>query len=200
MLPTIFIIIGVILTAFGVFGLLRIAFEPIHKAIEVVFLRRDDHVFYETGVGKQLLERESRILVIVCVVMIVVGLFFLGFGLTFKYGSRGYDSLLSENNSEGISEGDSSSNNPLAQGMTSSGKKYISEDGKEYSYFIRITGNDIFFNNASVGNVEQFEEYIVNVDRNIAIYIIDDFASSGTYHSVKGILDKYGMTYESEEE
>jgi len=197
MLPSILIVVGAILTSLGVFGLLRIAFEPIQKAFEVVFQRRHDHVFYESGVGKDLLERETKILIIVCIVMTVVGLFFIGFGLTFKYANRGYGSLFSEN-TEGVTSGESSSTNPLAHGLTSAGK-YISEDGTEYSYFIRITGNEIFFNNATIGNIEQFKEYIATVDRGITLFIIDDFASSGTYHKVEEILDSYGMIYKVED-
>jgi len=197
MLSTILIVVGAILLAIGIFTLIAIMIQPIRTAFGVVFKRRDDYVFYERKEGKALLARETRLLVRISGMFMFLGAVLLLTGIYLRYAPRGNGSLWSENTA-GITEGEDFEDNNKAQGKTSDGK-YISAEGKEFSYYISVTGTDVYYNGKLIGNIEEFKEYLPSIDRGNTIFLVDDFAASSTYQEVEKLLDQYGMKWDKDE-
>jgi len=188
---------GGFLAAIGFIGLVCLAIEPLQKSFEVVFKRNDDYVAYETDRGRALLARETSKLMTVSVVFLLAGLALMLSGLFLKNSPRGNDTLLSESG-EGVTQGEDQSENPQAQGRTQGGK-YISADGREFPYYIAVTGTEISFSGAPMSGTAELESALESFDRGYTIYLVDDYAASATYRAVEDLLDRYGMQWEQDE-
>ncbi|MEZ3474922.1 MAG: hypothetical protein K1W27_19415 [Lachnospiraceae bacterium] len=68
----------------------------------------------------------------------------------------------------------------------------------EYSYSVVVSEKMISLNNQQIGGIDQFEEYLKELDRQQKVLLVDDFAVSATFHKVQELLDAYGMKYEKE--
>lgn len=197
-MANILIVVGAIIFLLGIIGLIKIALEPIEKAFGVVFKRKDDFVFYESKEGKELLDREVKILTTASLVFMFLGLLMFGTGMFMKYASHGPNSFFHVEG-EDMTDDDSTITNPHASGKTSNGH-YIGANGNEYVYYISITGNTIDYNGNLFNSVEEFENYIKGSDKGYTIYLNDDFAVAKTYHEVESILEAGGFMYDTEEE
>lgn len=197
MIPTILIILGAVLTGIGLIGFAALTFEPFFRAINIVFKRKDDYVFYETKPGKALLQKEYKALVGGFSFMLVVGIILLALGIFLKTSKTGNDSIFAKD-VPGITAGEEASqiNNPDG---TARGEKYIDEAGNEYSYYIVITKNDISVNGIAVSDIEVLKDVLSNIDRTNTVFLVDDFAASKTFEDVMNLLDQYGMKYKTEE-
>ena len=197
MIPTILIIIGGILTGIGLFGFGALLFEPFFRAINIVFKRKDDYVFYETKPGKNLLQKEYKALRGGFGFMLAVGIVLLALGLFLKHSNTGNDFLLSEN-VPGITKGDDSSQyNELLD--PSGTDKFRDENGNEYSYYIVVTKNEIKVNGMLIPDKDVLKELLLQMDRTNTVFLIDDFAASKTFNDVMELLDECGMKFKTEE-
>lgn len=197
MIPKLLIILGGILTGIGVIGFAALSFEPFFRAINIVFKRKDDYVFYETKPGKILLQKEYRALVRGFSFMLVSGIILLVLGLYLKSSRTGNDSIFSKD-VPGITTGEEASqiNNPDG---TPRGDKYVDEAGNEYAYYIVVTKNDISVNGIQISDLNILKDVLSNIDRTNTVFLVDDFAASKTFLDVMDLLDECGMRYKTEE-
>ena len=188
MIPYLLIILGIILTIWGLIGAFRIAILPLVRAREIVFKSKDDYLFYETVKGKRLLRSKTKFLVNIYITLITVGIVAVRFGCYICFTEQGedfwlYKRLFAASNSEQKSD------------RISEDGKYISEDGHEYNSYILIRENNIFFRDEVCIDNDDLKEKIKNFDRTNTIVVFDDFAISSTYHYVTDLLDDSGIKY-----
>ena len=187
----ILIVLGGVLAAFGVVGLIFLFFQPIAEAILVVFKHDTGSLAYYTDKGRELKEEKTRVLKRSFAFFLVMGAAFLSTGLWFKYAPRGNDSLWSEN-VEGVSTGNDNMEYQDENGATG---KYTDADGKGYLRCVRVKGKTIYFNDEEIGGTDKFEEYIKPLDREPVVLLKDDYAASATYHKVVELLDYFDIKY-----
>ena len=187
MLPKLLMITGAALFLLGFIGVFNLMIDPIKTMFKVVFKRKDDYVFYESDKGKNLLERQKKNLLTASIFFIVVGGVLFGMGYYLKYGPRGYNGISANEN---LTESPVDETSELhVQGLDKEGK-YHDKDGKVYSSYIEVTGQEIKHDGQLIGDIQAFEYYINDnkIDRNTMIYLIDNFAASSTYHRVDELL------------
>jgi len=197
LIGTLLMIVGALIGIPSFFGLMMVMFEPIHSTFQIVFKRVDDYVFYETPHGKKLLQRSKQHLTKSFVFFFVVGVVCFGAGWFLKYGPHGNDSLFSQQVESGTYVGDDSIQN-IQENANKAKGTYVDANGKEYSYFIIISGQNISYNNQRIGGIEEFATFVKTLDRTKSIYIVDDFAVAATYHKVLELLTESGLNYETE--
>lgn len=193
MLPRVLMIAGAALFLLGFIGIFNLMIDPIKTMFRVVFKRKDDYVFYESGKGKILLERQKKNLLTASVFFMVVGGALFGGGYYIKYGPRGYESA-SENNNVDVAE--VSSNELFVQGIDKDGI-YHDKEGKAYSSYIEISGHEIKHDGQLIGDISAFENYIADnkIDRKTTLYLIDNYAAASTYHWVDELLEEKGIPH-----
>ncbi len=187
MLPRLLMIAGAALFLLGFIGVFNLMIDPIKTMFKVVFKRKDDYVFYESDKGKNLLERQKKNLLTASIFFMVVGGVLFGIGYYLKYGPRGYDGTSTNENMTETYVDETSELH--VQGLDKEGK-YHDKDGKVYSSYIEVTGQEIKHDDQLIGDIQAFEYYINDnkIDRNTMIYLIDNFAASSTFHRVDELL------------
>lgn len=188
------ILFGMIVFLFGVIGLIRVWLLPLSEDYQIVIKRKDDYVFYETKQGKALFYQHKRDLVTELWVCVLIGVVAMAAGMYLGCADAGarnkflpYRLLFGNYIQEEVDD------NLVKEGNNT---KYVDSDGKEYSYYIYIIGDEV-----SVSGVEyESPEAAVNAIRldNTAI-LIDNYAEATTRYTVEKLLMEKGINFETEE-
>ena len=191
MLPIIFMAIGAILFAVGLYFLFNLLIDPIKTAFGVVLKRKDDYVFYESDKGKELLRRKKKSVLTASIFFLIVGAILFGIGYFMKFSPRGYEEAgdIAEVSINEVDE-------MHVQGLDKDGK-YHDKDGKTYSSYIEVTGLEIRHNGQLIGDIEAFQNYVSEnkISRTMEIYVIDNYAASSAYHKVIEILSERAIPF-----
>ncbi len=184
MLPNIFIILGIIIIICCVISYI--------KSPQIIIVHNSDDAKNASNNEKDT-GKVKRFGMIICFIIAII---FLIIGFVIQYASRGNDTFLSED-IEGINTGNDDMQYQQKQGVHITGNIMNLSD-YEYSYSVVVSEKMISLNNQQIGGIDQFEEYLKELDRQQKVLLVDDFAVSATFHKVQELLDAYGMKYEME--
>lgn len=183
------VIIGILLSALGIFGFLAIAISPIIDDWEIVVLRKDDSLFYATKFGKWILKQRTTKMAWECFALLAIGLMLIVSGMYFGFAERGRDFYFYKK-----IYGEELDRNKLDK-LTDRGT-YLASDGQEYLNYILIRGKDIYYNGSEEENIvdiQQLEALLEEMPSENTVVLIDSFAISSTYKQVADILNKMGI-------
>lgn len=197
MIAILLMVVGAILAILGFLGLMALMIEPLYTMYMVIFKRKDDYVYYETKPGKALLQKNKNSLRGSCIFLLIVGILCFGVGWFLKFGPRGTDSLFSEQVESGAQVGDDERDQMVRQEINAAGN-YVDAEGEEHYHYIIVKGTNIIYKQEFEGTLEEFTEFVKKMDSKNVIYLVDDFASSYTYHKVQELLKYYGIGMEEE--
>lgn len=185
MIPYILIIAGVVAAAYGLIGLIRIAFLPLVRAHQMVFKRKDDYLFYENAKGQRVLKSQKKFLLNIYITLVIVGTLIAITGFYAGFTEHGPDFWLYKTM---FSDGTEQKNDRINEAG-----QYIASDGNAYNYYIMIRGSDIYYKDELCEDISELEEKIKRIDRSNHIVVCDDFAVSSEYHSVIDLLNDSGI-------
>lgn len=197
MIAILLMIAGAILAIIGFMGLMALMIEPLYTMYMVIFKRKDDYVYYETKPGKALLQKEKKSLRGSCIFLLIVGILLFGLGWFLKFAPRGTDSLFSKQVENGTQVGDNEKDQTARQEVNAAGN-YVDAQGKEHGNYIIVREKSIIYKTEFEGTLEEFEKFVKGMDSKNAVYLVDDFAASSTYHRVLELLKYYGIGVEEE--
>ena len=197
MIAKIMMIVGGILTVIGFLGVAAVMLEPLFSTYNIIFKRKADYVKYESDEGRSLLKRRKLGLFGACFFLLIMGVGLFAGGWFVKYGPRGTDSLFSEAVESGTSIGDHELEGGNA--FVDAQGNYVDEDGKKHVNFVVIHGMTVTYKNEFKGSAEEFVKFLErnNVGK---LYVVDDFAASSAYRTVRDALEKKGRLEESSRE
>ena len=191
MIPWIFIIVGAIATVIGIVGLLSLyIWLPIKEKFEIVFDRETEFIRARLDFKIQsFVEYNERQLRNAFIISLLMGPVLFGAGLYLGYAAEGdgfwfykkfYPSAIEKQVWDEINE----------QGQ------YVADNGKAYTFYILVSGNDISFCGDKCVDYTDLEKRLEQIKRENTVIIIDSFAVSSTYQSVANLLNELGIEYE----
>lgn len=170
---------GLFLLATGVICTFALILEPAFRAADIVFRRRRDHVFYESKEGKAVLERSYTTIKSGIALLIVTGTVLMLTGM-----------FLMKTGSDASGEENTDGNGPAAAVSP------VTSEAEGYDHVISITGLTVYFDGIETENgADGFVSTAESIGRGEKILLIDDFAASGTYHTVRETLSRYALNY-----
>ena len=188
-MPYVLIIVGTVAVIIGLIGSIRLAFLPLIRAHQVVFNRKDDYLFYESAQGKRVLRSQKKFLLNIYITFVVIGGLAVLAGVYLGFADKGPKFWFFKNmfSSEEASHND----------VINEEGQYISKEGKEYNYYIRIRGTEIYFkdDDEPCEDDEDLEDRLKDFDRMNTVVVYDDYAVSSEYHSVIKLLENLGIHY-----
>lgn len=191
-----FMIVGGAMVLCSVIGFLKFLFQPLVETYQVVIKREDDYAHYTSPTGIAYLNEHKKKYLILLAVLFVAGSAIFSAGLYMRFGSRGFEMLLSPE--AAFSQKYDAVDSELAEGFDEDGN-YIAENGKIYSYYVKVKGNEVYYGDKLIGNADDFREYVTGIDKNTRLYLIDAYASSATYHEVMSLLEENGIKCDKDE-
>ena len=72
----------------------------------------------------------------------------------------------------------------------------MADDGRAYTYYILVSGKDISLCGETCRDYADLQEKVSQIRRENTVMIIDSFAVSSVYQSVKNLLNELGIEYE----
>ena len=188
MLPYILLIIGAIPALYGVFGLLRLLLLPLRRADQVVYHRVDDYLFYENARGRRFLNSQIRYLLNIYIVCIMIGVVLMFAGIYIGFTEYGDTFWLAKRYYQ------EQNGTPVNDHLNDEGQ-YIAADGKAYTYYIRVTGEEIYLRDEVCADTEALRAKMDRVDRMNEVILYDDYAGADAYHDVADLLRKLGIRF-----
>ena len=190
MIPRAFIVIGIVMMIIGVIGLLSLIFLPIKERHEIVYDREYDYIRSRIDpiVGKFVWHAKKELLrdYFICVFMGVL-LFFAGLYVGFAEEGEGFWFYKQFYPKEAASQ--------VWDAIDEDGK-FVAEDGKKYTYYILVSGNEISISGERCADLAEAENRLSSIKRENTVILIDSFAASSTYRSLIRMLDELGIAYE----
>lgn len=190
MIPWTLIIVGALLTVFGVLGWISLFVLPFFERFEVVYdkdkeiiqARTDPEFGKQVWYEKKNLRRDFTICVFAGILMFFAG-FYLGYaakGDGFWLYRKLFPDRIVVHTWDEINE---------------SGQ-YVADTGKAYTYYILISGDEVSLSGESCVDLNELKDKLSEIKRQNTVMIIDSFAVSSTYRGVKGLLNELGIDYE----
>jgi len=190
MIPWTLIIIGGLLVAFGVLGLISLWVLPFFERFEVVY-DKDKEILsarMDKEIGKQVWY-EKKNLIRDFIVSIFAGVLMFFAGLYLGYAAKGDDFWLYRKlfpDRIAVQTWDEINENG----------QYVAEDGRAFTYYVLVSGKEVSLSGEPCVDMEELKSKLTAVKRENTVIIIDSFAVSSTYRSVVDMLDKLGIDYE----
>ena len=132
----------------------------------------------------------------------LVGAILVVTGFVLLRTPRGEDSFFSKD-VDGISVGDGDVISQNEEDMDQNNleeyadSSILDTSNTDNSVYIVVKEKEISFGNTEFENIDSFVNYFKAFDSiGINVYLVDDFATSKTYHDVKDSLDSLGIIYE----
>lgn len=191
MIPWGLIIVGVIATLFGVIGILSLViWLPIKATFKTVYDSDIEFIRARSDLKMHRIvehnTRKLRNLYLICCIM-GPSMFFAGIYLGYAAEGEGfwfykkfYPEAIEIQVWDDINE----------EGQ------FVSADGKEYTYYILVSGKDISLSGEKCVDVAELENRLSKIRRENTVILIDSFAVSSVYHSVEAVLNELGIEYE----
>lgn len=190
MIPWTLIIVGALCTVLGVLGWISLFLLPLHDRFEVVYdkdkeviqSRLDPEYGRQVWYEKRHLKRDYTILIFVGILLFSTG-FYLG------YAAKGDDFWLYQKLfPDRITT--------LVWDDINEDGQYVAENGKAYTYYIRVEKNEISLSDEKCADLTDLKNRLSNIRRENTVMIIDSFAVASTYHAIVEMLKEMGMDYE----
>ena len=190
MIPWTLIIIGGLLVAFGVLGLISLWVLPFFERFEVVYDKDKEirSARMDKEIGKQVWY-EKKNLIRDFIVSIFAGILMFFAGLYLGYAAKGDDFWLYRKlfpDRIAVQTWDEINENG----------QYVAEDGRAFTYYVLVSGKEVSLSGEPCVDMEELKSKLTAVKRENTVIIIDSFAVSSTYRSVVDMLDKLGIDYE----
>ena len=190
MIPWTLIIIGALLTVFGVLGWISLFVLPFFERFEVVYdkdkeiiqARTDKEFGKQVWYEKKNLKRDFTICIFSGILMFFSG-FYLGYaakGDGFWLYRKLFPDRIVVHTWDEINE---------------SGQ-YVDDTGKAYTYYVLISGDEVSLSGESCADLNELEDKLSEIKRQNTVMIIDSFAVSSTYRGVEELLNELGIDYE----
>ena len=190
MIPWTLIIIGALLTVFGILGWISLFVLPFFERFEVVYDKDKEIIQSRTDpeFGKQVwyekkhLKRDFTICVFAGSLMFFAG-FYLGYaakGDDFWLYRKLFPDRIAVHTWDEINENG----------------QYVFDDGRAFTYYVLIDGNKISLSGEPCADLEELKTKLTGIKRENTVIIIDSFAVSSTYHGVEAMLNEIGIDYE----
>lgn len=190
MIPWTLIIIGALLTVFGVLGWISLFVLPFFERFEVVYdkdkeilaARMDPEVGKQVWYEKKHLKRDFTICIFTGSLLFFAGLY-LGYaakGDGFWLYRKLFPDRIVVHTWDEINE---------------SGQ-YVSDDGRAFTYYVLISGDKVSLSGEPCADMEELQKRLTEIKRENTVMIIDSFAVSATYRGVKAMLNEMGIDYE----
>ena len=190
MIPWTLIIIGALLTVFGVLGWISLFVLPFFERFEVVYdkdkeiiqARTDREFGKQVWYEKKKLKRDFTICFFSGILMFFAG-FYLGYaakGDGFWLYRKMFPDRIVVHTWDEINE---------------SGQ-YVAETGKAYTYYILISGNAVSLSGEPCADLTELKNKLSEIKRQNTVMVIDSFAVASTYRGVEKILNELGIDYE----
>ena len=191
MIPWIFIIVGVIVTLIGVIGLLSLyVWIPIKEKFEIVYDRETEFIRARLDSDIQkFVDYTTKQLRNVFIISFFMGPILFFSGVYLGYAAVGeefwfYKKLFPQ-----------AVTNQVWDKINEQGQ-FISEDGTAYTYYILVSGKEISLSGEECQDSVDLKNRLSQIRRENTVMIIDSFAVSSTYQSVKNLLNELGIEYE----
>lgn len=191
MIPWIFIIAGAIACIVGVIGLFSLyIWLPIKEKFEIVYDRETEFIRARLDSKIQsFVEYNTRLLRNVFIVSAFMGIVVFFAGIYLGYAAEGegfwfYKKFFPQEET-----------NQVWDDINEQGQ-FVAEDGRVYTYYILISGNEISICGEECRNYVDLQERVSQIRRENTVIIIDSFAVSSVYQSVRNLLDELGIEYE----
>ena len=190
MIAWIFIVVGAFLALGGAIGLLSMLVLPVKERIRIVCKGEYDLIRARTNaeVGKHV-RNEKKHLMRDCICAVIIGIMMFFAGIYLGYAAEGegfwfYKQFYPEETT-----------NQVWDEINEDGQ-FVAADGKAYTYYILISGQDVIFRGEQCVDLSDLKSKLSLIRRENTVIIIDYFAVSSTYHSVKDMLNELGIEYE----
>lgn len=191
MIPWIFIIVGVIVTLIGVIGLLSLyVWIPIKEKFEIVYDRETEFIRARLDSDIQkFVDYTTKQLRNVFIISFFMGPILFFSGVYLGYAAVGeefwfYKKLFPQ-----------AVTNQVWDKINEQGQ-FIAEDGTAYTYYILVSGKEISLSGEECQDSVDLKNRLSQIRRENTVMIIDSFAVSSTYQSVKNLLNELGIEYE----
>ena len=191
MIPWIFIIVGAIATLIGVIGLLSLyIWIPIKEKFEIVYDRETEFIRarLDTDIQK-FVHYTTKQLRNVFLISFFMGPILFFSGVYLGYAAVGeefwfYKKLFPQ-----------AVTNQVWDKINEQGQ-FVAEDGNAYTYYILVSGKEISLSGENCPDYADLKERLSKIRRENTVMIIDSFAVSSSYQSVKKLLNELGIEYE----
>ena len=192
MIPWILIILGALCTVFGVLGLISLLLLPIFERFEIVY-DKDKEIIQarmDREYGRHV-RYEQRNLTRDFIVCIFAGLLMFFAGLYLGYAAKGdgfwlYRKLFPNRIAV----------ETVAWDAINENGQFVAEDGTAYTYYVLISGDTVHLSGEACEDLTDLRTRLTEMQRQNTVMIIDSFAVSSTYRSVRDMLDELGIDYE----
>ena len=190
MIPWTLIIIGALLTVFGVLGWISLFVLPFFERFEVVYdkdkeiiqARTDPEFGKQVWYEKKHLKRDFTICIFAGILMFFAG-FYLGYaakGDGFWLYRKLFPDRVVVHTWDEINE----------QGQ------YVADDGRAFTYYVLVDGDKVSLSGEPCADMEDLQKKLAEIKRENTVMIIDSFAVSSTYRGVEAMLNEMGIDYE----
>lgn len=196
MIPYIFIILGIILIAWSVYGFIRLLFLPFSRMTGVVYKRKDDFLKYESKEGRQYFKTNLKQLTWAYVISLIAGISCFFIGIYLGYAAKGSDFWFYEKIFGAVEK-------PYYYEKLSDDGKYIAEDKSEYAYYIIVDGSEYIFNGEICADKDELEVKLDSMDENElkfgGVILVDNFGVASSFHDAEKLLRDKGVDPKIEE-
>ncbi len=182
--------VGAAMVIMSIIGILKYFFQPLIETYQVVIKREDDYAHYTSPRGIAYLNEHKKKYLTMLAVLFIAGAGLFSLGLYMNFGPRGFEMLLSPNAQQGKVY--DAVDTELAEGFDANGN-YVAPNGKIYSRYVLIKGNEIYYGQDLVGDIDAFRDFAPAIDRNSRLYLIDGYASAAAFREAVSILDSNGI-------
>lgn len=190
MIPWTLIIIGALLTVFGVLGWISLFVLPFFERFEVVYdkdkeiiqARTDPEFGKQVWYEKKHLKRDFTICIFAGILMFFAG-FYLGYaakGDGFWLYRKLFPDRIVVHTWDEINENG----------------QYVADDGRAFTYYVLVSGDKVSLSGEPCADLEDLEKRLTEIKRENTVIIIDSFAVSSTYRGVEKMLNEMGIDYE----
>ena len=190
MIPWTLIIIGALLTVFGVLGWISLFVLPFFERFEVVYdkdkeiiqARTDPEFGKQVWYEKKHLKRDFTICIFAGILMLFAG-FYLGYaakGDGFWLYRKLFPDRVVVHTWDEINENG----------------QYVADDGRAFTYYVLVSGDKVSLSGEPCADLEDLEKRLTEIKRENTVIIIDSFAVSSTYRWVEKMLNEMGIDYE----
>ena len=190
MIPWTLIIIGALLTVFGVLGWISLFVLPFFERFEVVYdkdkeiiqARTDPEFGKQVWYEKKHLKRDFTICIFAGILMFFAG-FYLGYaakGDGFWLYRKLFPDRVVVHTWDEINENG----------------QYVADDGRAFTYYVLVSGDKVSLSGEPCADLEDLEKRLTEIKRENTVIIIDSFAVSSTYRGVEKMLNEMGIDYE----
>ena len=190
MIPWTLIIIGALLTVFGVLGWISLFVLPFFERFEVVYdkdkeiiqARTDPEFGKQVWYEKKHLKRDFTICIFAGILMFFAG-FYLGYaakGDGFWLYRKLFPDRIVVHTWDEINENG----------------QYVADDGRAFTDYVLVSGDKVSLSGEPCADLEDLEKRLTEIKRENTVIIIDSFAVSSTYRGVEKMLNEMGIDYE----